>query len=274
MNYYYAYHSNSNSKDFDHKRGYGVSRSRFKKLEQVNAGDLVFVIQNIHSEIGYELCGLYLIKGLCNDESNAYPHRVELSIISKNEKFIPLDQHALSEKLPEAGKEGQWNRFMKHFAQQGRTFQKPLSESVVSILLEQLGITHQSGEGLSSLEDILFTRDVNIALQQSQETRRKRLETAIKHPVKKQVLVWRYERNPDVVAEVLFRAKGICESCKQKAPFKRVSNGSDYLEVHHIVPLSVGGEDTVENAIALCPNCHRQEHHGVALIDSSWQPQK
>ncbi|OOL15317.1 hypothetical protein BXQ27_32765, partial [Klebsiella aerogenes] len=27
--------------------------------------------------------------------------------------------------------------------------------------------------------------------------------------------------------------------------------------------LSNGGEDSVENAIALCPNCHRQAHFGV-----------
>lgn len=33
-------------------------------------------------------------------------------------------------------------------------------------------------------------------------------------------------------------------------------------EVHHKVPLSAGGDDTVENAIALCPNCHRKAHFG------------
>jgi 5-methylcytosine-specific restriction protein A len=26
--------------------------------------------------------------------------------------------------------------------------------------------------------------------------------------------------------------------------------------------LSTGGEDTLENAIALCPNCHRRAHFG------------
>jgi len=29
------------------------------------------------------------------------------------------------------------------------------------------------------------------------------------------------------------------------------------------VPLSEGGEDTLENAIALCPNCHRKMHYGI-----------
>ncbi|HDR2727924.1 TPA: HNH endonuclease, partial [Enterobacter roggenkampii] len=29
-----------------------------------------------------------------------------------------------------------------------------------------------------------------------------------------------------------------------------------------------------DNAIALCPNCHRQEHYGEPRIDKSWQPGK
>ena len=71
-----------------------------------------------------------------------------------------------------------------------------------------------------------------------------------------------YERNPDVVAEVLACAKGICQACKKPAPFFKKSNGEPYLEVHHIQQLADGGEDTVENAIAVCPNCHRKAHHG------------
>ncbi|MFX5176317.1 HNH endonuclease, partial [Acinetobacter baumannii] len=53
-----------------------------------------------------------------------------------------------------------------------------------------------------------------------------------------------------------------CECCGSLAPFSRRRDGSPYLEVHHKRPLSKGGDDTVENAVALCPNCHRFEHHG------------
>ncbi|MFM0350878.1 HNH endonuclease [Paraburkholderia sp. RL17-347-BIC-D] len=28
------------------------------------------------------------------------------------------------------------------------------------------------------------------------------------------------------------------------------------------MPLAQGGPDTVANAIALCPNCHRERHYG------------
>jgi len=71
-----------------------------------------------------------------------------------------------------------------------------------------------------------------------------------------------FKRNPYVVLEVLLRANGVCEGCQNKAPFKRKSDGSPYLEVHHRVMLAKGGEDTVKNAIALCPNCHREKHYG------------
>lgn len=81
-------------------------------------------------------------------------------------------------------------------------------------------------------------------------------------PTKTTVKQTVFNRNQYVIAEVLDRAKGICERCKKSAPFIRDNNNSPYLEVHHKTPLAEGGDDTVENAIALCPNCHRQAHYG------------
>lgn len=71
-----------------------------------------------------------------------------------------------------------------------------------------------------------------------------------------------FKRNPYVIVEILLRANGKCERCKNEAPFFRDKDGSQYLEVHHIVPLAENGDDTIENAIALCPNCHRHAHYG------------
>lgn len=72
----------------------------------------------------------------------------------------------------------------------------------------------------------------------------------------------RFLRDPEVVAWVLENAEGVCESCEKSAPFLR-SDGFPYLEVHHVRPLAEGGPDTVDNAIAVCPNCHRQFYHGA-----------
>ncbi len=55
------------------------------------------------------------------------------------------------------------------------------------------------------------------------------------------------------------RANGICQLCKQPAPFC-TKDGKPYLESHHIIWLSEGGADTVANTAALCPNCHKKMH--------------
>jgi len=112
-----------------------------------------------------------------------------------------------------------------------------------------------------------FNEELDKQVKKSKESsnaeRQKRLATAPKQPSKILTTVTNYKRNPDVIAEVLERALGVCESCDKEAPFFRASDGTPYLEVHHITQLSVGGEDTTDNAVALCPNCHRKEHYGM-----------
>lgn len=92
--------------------------------------------------------------------------------------------------------------------------------------------------------------------------RKKRLATASTKPEQIQVTIIVYRRNADVIAEVLERANGTCELCKISAPFIRTSNNTPYLEVHHRKRLADDGDDSVANAIALCPNCHRKAHYG------------
>lgn len=107
-----------------------------------------------------------------------------------------------------------------------------------------------------------FEAAVQGARQSAPEERRERLARAPRFPRRIETVTTAFERNPDVVAEVLFRAAGYCERCGRAAPFARRSDGSPYLEVHHRTPLAERGEDTVDNAVALCPNCHREAHHG------------
>ncbi|MDR3585063.1 MAG: HNH endonuclease [Desulfosporosinus sp.] len=92
---------------------------------------------------------------------------------------------------------------------------------------------------------------------------KRRMAEFNRKPEKIEVLTHTYIRNPYVVIGVLNRSQGICESCKDKAPFIRKKDGTPYLEIHHLVPLSENGDDTLENAVALCPNCHRKMHYGI-----------
>ncbi|MCK4676767.1 MAG: HNH endonuclease [Bacteroidales bacterium] len=105
-------------------------------------------------------------------------------------------------------------------------------------------------------------KQISESKKDSTDVRRKRLSKAKKIPAQVQVISVAYRRNPDVVVEVLNRAEGKCERCKSDAPFIRAKDNSPYLEIHHWVPLAEGGDDTVENAGALCPNCHRELHFG------------
>jgi 5-methylcytosine-specific restriction protein A len=68
-----------------------------------------------------------------------------------------------------------------------------------------------------------------------------------------------YERDPYVSELAKRRAAGYCQLCGQPAPFKS-RRGEPYLETHHIVWLARGGEDSIGNTVALCPNCHRRVH--------------
>lgn len=81
-------------------------------------------------------------------------------------------------------------------------------------------------------------------------------------PARKKRTVSDFARSPYVVAAAILRAAGRCETpaCTRKL-FRR-DDGSRFLEVHHITPLAEGGDDTIANAAALCPACHRELHHG------------
>jgi 5-methylcytosine-specific restriction protein A len=115
----------------------------------------------------------------------------------------------------------------------------------------------------------LFNEAVQDSLKDTSAGRKARLKDAPKVPTKVPVVTYAFVRNPDVVAEVLLRASGICERCSKEAPFRRKTDSQPYLEVHHKVQLSKGGEDTVDNALALCPNCHRYSHFGLEVDELS-----
>lgn len=75
-----------------------------------------------------------------------------------------------------------------------------------------------------------------------------------------------YVRDPYISQYAKKVACGVCQLCHNPAPFKDANN-EPYLESHHIQWLSKGGSDSVDNVIALCPNCHRKMHIINSLED-------
>jgi 5-methylcytosine-specific restriction protein A len=84
----------------------------------------------------------------------------------------------------------------------------------------------------------------------------------ITEPKKTYSSVTSYVRDPKVKAWVLKEANGFCECCGKRAPFTSAV-GEPFLEVHHLRRLADRGADTIWNALALCPNCHREMHYGI-----------
>lgn len=74
-----------------------------------------------------------------------------------------------------------------------------------------------------------------------------------------QSVVNSYSRNRYISEFAKRRANGICQLCGKPAPFID-QKGRPYLETHHIEWLADGGADSIENTVALCPNCHRKMH--------------
>jgi predicted restriction endonuclease len=82
----------------------------------------------------------------------------------------------------------------------------------------------------------------------------------------KSIVLQQFLRNGYVKEYARIRAEGKCELCEQIAPFNDIKN-KPFLEVHHIIWLSKGGQDSIDNVAALCPNCHRKIHNLNLEID-------
>lgn len=77
----------------------------------------------------------------------------------------------------------------------------------------------------------------------------------------------RYPRDPRVAGKALEIAKHTCEFNMEHKTFVRKSNGMQYTEAHHFIPLSEHSNfnyslDVEENICSLCSNCHNCLHYG------------
>lgn len=76
-----------------------------------------------------------------------------------------------------------------------------------------------------------------------------------------------YRRDPSIAAKALAAACFRCEINRTHATFLSRVTGEQFVEAHHIIPISRQGAfkyslDVTSNVAALCPNCHKLLHHG------------
>ena len=152
------------------------------------------------------------------------------------------------------------NKHLNYYEGIGKSKQKSIRD-IVELYWAKSAVDSTIEEHLAEFSD-----EVDRSLNDGAEKRKVRLNVANKLPASVIVQTTVYRRKPDVVAEVLSRAAGVCERCEKPAPFLRAKDSTPYLEVHHKIRLSNGGEDTVKNAIAICPNCHRELHFGQGNV--------
>jgi len=258
-----------------HWSSFDVSMEQAKKGP---ASVLVTTIWNFHSYVDEKGHRIPTVLAICRDEaSSTYWYRVErppLGATSKNwVAHWNRIRLALSKRIPIVGV---LKDVATHYCSLENVFDCPKAKEEWDGLALWIQLVPRGEVGtpvrLIDIEALTtgarntqgesFERTLKEAIHRTPEERLKRLSKAQKLPKTVTVVTRAFVRNPDVIAQALHRANGICEGCQQNAPFFRLSDNSPYLEVHHRLPLAAGGEDTLENAVALCPNCHRRAHYG------------
>lgn len=63
-----------------------------------------------------------------------------------------------------------------------------------------------------------------------------------------------FDRQQNVFATVLRRAKRRCELCDAATP-EDAAQSKGFLSPFYLVPLSEGGQEVIKNVVALCPEC-------------------
>lgn len=114
----------------------------------------------------------------------------------------------------------------------------------------------------STLDKYQQTRSDRVAAEKLTDDKLKKLaqsQSSSRKVSHRKVKSVEYIRNPYIAEYVKRCANGVCQLCGKLAPFNN-KDGKPYLESHHIVWLSHGGEDSIANTVALCPNCHRKMH--------------
>jgi 5-methylcytosine-specific restriction protein A len=76
-------------------------------------------------------------------------------------------------------------------------------------------------------------------------------------------------RDPKVARDSIANSNYRCEFNREHQSFQSPVTGEQYMEAHHLIPLSQQNctqvsLDIIENVVSLCPNCHKKIHLGLA----------
>ena len=108
--------------------------------------------------------------------------------------------------------------------------------------------------------DLVINEVVGIAVEDKLADLSNKIQKIDNKIYTKSIVLNQFIRNEYIREYSKVRAVGICELCEKPAPFIDIY-GVPFLESHHVVLLSRGGKDSIDNVVALCPNCHKKIHN-------------
>lgn len=173
----------------------------------------------------------------------------EDALATRSKASVEFRMQNISAVLDEIGHP--WIKGYKPHRHVGETVKARLHQLLRSVALEEFALYEPSADRQE------------VELRTSNLLRGPRLQRPVGEAAPKSVerATRQFVRDPKVQAFVRQEAAGKCELCREPAPFVD-GDGFPFLEVHHVVALADQGPDKVENAAALCPNCHRHLHYG------------
>ena len=140
-----------------------------------------------------------------------------------------------------------------------------------NFLYQEIGYPPDIIKQINNLErnlDIKLNEDVNDTPSDElpSETKYNPIPVAKKEPIINGES-YSYPRDRMVALSALKRANYKCEINDKHSGFIRKSNGTNYTEPHHLIPLSMQNRfenslDVEANIVSLCSNCHNQLHYG------------
>ena len=111
---------------------------------------------------------------------------------------------------------------------------------------------------------------VSKQLEKQQEKKPAALSQPLREGAMVQVRTNKYERNPELRKKCIAHYGYVCQICGLDFTKAYGDLGKEYIEVHHIVPISTIKKehevDPIRDLIPLCSNCHSMIHRGENRI--------
>jgi 5-methylcytosine-specific restriction endonuclease McrA len=191
--------------------------------------------------------------------------RAVSGLYAKVMNFRSIDPRVPDEGMSGAGDTDRrvWSEFYDSVA--GTLRVEELSKEFARLWLESAAVNEEGAE--ASAATAMLADEAGKLEKQSLEELiakyRAQARQRSKRPRRRTLAVYDYDRDPLVIAIAQKRAGHRCEIDACAHPTFGTEEGLPYTEVHHIMPLSEGGPDTIENVACLCPAHHREVHFGA-----------